>query len=105
MQSKAKENGSAKLEYVDLVITELKLNNHFAVQLVGKSLKDLDDLMIRFRAVQLKSTAIDTPPKVGEIIAAKFSEDNQFYRARVLSLDRQGKSASLVKISWLDIRS
>lgn len=52
-----------------------------------------------FHVSKVNDAALPGPPKVGDIVAAKFSEDQSFYRARVRHVDRENKK---VDISYID---
>ena len=53
-----------------------------------------------FHLSKSNDVPLSGPPKVGDIVAAKFSEDNSFYRARVRHVDREGKKADVLYIDY-----
>jgi staphylococcal nuclease domain-containing protein 1 len=63
----------------------------------------LEQLMSAFRTFHLSPTnnkGLEGPPKVGEYVAAKFTEDNTFYRARVRHVNREAKEADVLYIDY-----
>lgn len=74
----------------------------------------LANLMSAFRTfhVSPSSNPTTTAPKTGDIVAAKFSEDKEWYRARVRRNDRDAKTSEVLffdygnseSVAWRDIR-
>ena len=64
----------------------------------------LTELMSAFRSLHLGSSSnaqpLSGPPKTGEYVAAKFSADGEWYRARVRRNDRDKKMAEVVYIDY-----
>lgn len=59
--------------------------------------------MSAFRSFHLSPTnnkGLEGPPKVGEYVAAKFTEDDTFYRARVRHVNREAKEAEVLYIDY-----
>lgn len=59
--------------------------------------------MSAFRSFHLSPTnnkGLEGPPKVGEYVAAKFTEDDTFYRARVRHVNRESKEAEVLYIDY-----
>lgn len=46
------------------------------------------------------SAALSDPPKVGQLVSAKFSLDGNWYRGKVRSNDRTAKEAEVLYIDW-----
>lgn len=106
-----------KLEYKEVIITHIDPNTlNLKLQLIGTGTTGaLEELMGKFRAFHLSpqnSTALPTPPKAGDVVAAKFSEDGSWYRARIRRNDREAKSSEVVyvdfgneeKVPWTNLR-
>lgn len=75
------------------------------VQTIGTSTTGkLTELMSAFRSLHLGSSsnaqALPGPPKAGEYVAAKFSEDGEWYRARVRRNDREKKTAEVLYVDY-----
>jgi staphylococcal nuclease domain-containing protein 1 len=66
-----------------------------------------------FHVNKANAAPLAGPPKVGELVAAKFSADNEWYRGKVRSNDRDAKKAEVLfvdygnseKVSWSDLRA
>ncbi|KAL2023555.1 hypothetical protein VTK56DRAFT_2163 [Thermocarpiscus australiensis] len=90
-------------DYRDIVITHIDANGKIKVQEIGKGTDALEALMEEFRQFHLNPTnsaALKDPPKAGDFVAAQFSEDGQWYRARIRSNDRAAKVAEVVYIDY-----
>ncbi|EWC44535.1 hypothetical protein DRE_06707 [Drechslerella stenobrocha 248] len=92
-----------KQDYRDVVVTNVDETGRMKIQLVGSGTDQLEKLMADFRifhSSKSNDTPITAPPKVGDILAAKFSEDGSYYRARVRRVDREGKKAEVLYIDY-----
>lgn len=92
-----------KREYRDIVITNIDQNGKIKIQEVGKGTAALEQMMSAFRKFHLDSknnVGLKDAPKAGDIVSAKFSEDGQWYRARIRSNDRANKVAEVVYIDY-----
>ncbi|KAK7738981.1 hypothetical protein SLS53_005877 [Cytospora paraplurivora] len=105
-----------KREYRDIVITNIDQNGKIKIQEVGKGTAALEQLMTAFKKFHLdpkNNVGLKDSPKAGDIVAARFSEDGQWYRARIRSNDRAAKVAEVVyidygnteKIPWSQLRA
>ncbi|KAL9111160.1 MAG: hypothetical protein Q9227_004423 [Pyrenula ochraceoflavens] len=91
-----------RTDYKDVMVSHIDENGKLKVQLVGPGTAALSELMIAFKAFHMNKVndqPLPGPPKVGEIIAAKFTVDNEWYRARVRRVDRDAKK---VEVQYLD---
>ena len=70
----------------------------FTVQVINDSVHQLDKLMKEFRAFHDAGSHTAQNVKVGDLVAAKFSGDHEFYRARVKKIDRVAQKADIVGI-------
>jgi staphylococcal nuclease domain-containing protein 1 len=104
-----------KIDYKEVAITHIDPTTlRIKLQLVGTGTGALEDLMNRFRSfhVSNKSSLPSIPPKVGDLVSAKFSEDNTWYRARVRRNDKDTSSSEIVyvdfgneeKVQWKELR-
>ena len=93
-----------KLDYREAVITHIDpLNLRLKLQLIGTGTGALEDLMAKFRAFHLSAAnkaPLPSPPKAGDYVAARFSEDGAWYRARVRRNDREAKTAEVVYVDY-----
>ena len=100
-----KTNGDAprKKDYRDVVITHIDDTGHLKLQQIGNGTSALTELMSSFRNFHLsKANAIPLPnaPKAGDIVAAQFTEDGGWYRARIRRNDREAKTADVLYIDY-----
>lgn len=119
----APENGtnddSAPVErqkdYRDVVITNIDDEGKLKLQIIGTGTSSLDTMMSQFRTFHLNPTnnaGLPADPKAGDFVSAKFSEDGQWYRARIRANDRPAKVAEVQyidfgnkeKIPWAKLR-
>lgn len=108
--------GSKKpTDYRDVVITSIDDNGKLKLQEIGQGTAALETLMSAFKKFHLDSknnAPLKDAPKTGDYVAAKFSADGQWYRARIRSNDRTAKIAEVVyidygnteKIPWANLR-
>lgn len=90
-------------DYRDIVITNIDSNGRIKIQEIGKGTDALEALMEEFRQFHrnpTNSAALKDPPKAGDYVAAQFSEDGEWYRARIRSNDRAAKVAEVVYIDY-----
>ena len=95
---------SRKKDYRDVVITTIDPTTlHFKIQVIGQGTASLTTLMSSFRSFHLSPTnskPISSPPKVGDLVAAKFTEDGEWYRAKVRRNDREAKTAEVLYVDY-----
>ncbi|KAI0010855.1 hypothetical protein F4779DRAFT_626873 [Xylariaceae sp. FL0662B] len=102
-------------DYREIVVTNIDANGRLKIQEIGKGTSALEVMMNEFKKFHLDSKnnkPLANPPKAGEFVAAKFSADGQWYRARVRSNDRAAKLAEVIyidygnseKIPWSSLR-
>jgi staphylococcal nuclease domain-containing protein 1 len=102
-------------DYRDVVVTNIDETGKLKVQIIGTGTAALETMMTQFKSFHLNpsnNTPLPGPPKAGEYVAAKFTEDDMWYRARVRSNDRTAKEAEVVyvdygnseKIPWTRLR-
>ncbi|BDD59622.1 hypothetical protein MPDQ_001793 [Monascus purpureus] len=112
-------NGQApqrRKDYRDVMLTFVDPTSaRLKVQQIGSGTSALTELMSEFRKFHLnKANATPLPgaPKAGDLVAARFTEDNEWYRARIRRNDREKKQAEVVYIDfgnaetlpWSDLR-
>lgn len=98
----ATETAPRKKDYRDVMVTHVDETGKLKIQQVGTGTGALTELMNAFKSFHLNK-ANDQPlpgiPKVGDLVAGKFTLDNDWYRAKVRRVDREGKK---VDVTYLD---
>ncbi|KAB5562759.1 hypothetical protein GE09DRAFT_961323 [Coniochaeta sp. 2T2.1] len=91
-------------DYRDIVITNIDtFTGRLKIQEIGKGTAALETMMTEFRKWHSDSknnVAVKDSVKAGEYVSARFSEDGQWYRARIRSNDRAAKVAEVVYIDY-----
>jgi len=90
--------------YKDVTVTYVDPSNgRLKVQLLGAGKANLDSLMKDFASFNLSPSnaqPLPQPPKAGDIVSAKFTQDGVWYRARVRRNDRENKTSEVVYIDY-----
>ncbi|KAL1958656.1 hypothetical protein VTO42DRAFT_3999 [Malbranchea cinnamomea] len=92
-----------KKDYRDVMVTNVDENAKLKVQQIGAGTTALTELMNAFRAFHLNKAndvPLSAPPKAGDFVSAKFTEDNEWYRAKIRRNDREAKMADVVYIDY-----
>ena len=93
-------------DYRNIMITHITPDGKLKIQLLGPSTAALEKLMGEFSTCHSSPTttssslALPQPPKAGDYVSAKFSEDGCWYRALIRSNDRTTKTAEVVYIDY-----
>ena len=93
-------------DYRDVIVTHIDpATAHLKLQLIGPSTSAaLTSLMSAFatyhRSPPTSEKALANPPKAGDIVAARFSEDREWYRARIRRNDRDAKKADVLFLDY-----
>lgn len=100
-------NGTAssserRRDYKEIMITNINPEDlRLKVQIIGTGTGALEGLMSKFRQFHLSNqTPLKDAPKAGEIVSAKFSADETWYRAKVRRNDRENKVSEVVYIDY-----
>lgn len=102
-------------DYRDVVVTHIDESGKLKLQVIGTGTSALETMMSAFKSFHLSpsnNVGLTGPPKAGEYVAAKFTADGAWYRARIRSNDRAAKEAEVVyvdygnseKIPWSSLR-
>lgn len=94
---------SRRKDYRDVVVTHVDDTGRLKLQQIGTGTAALTELMNAFRSFHLNPTnsqGLPGPPKAGDFVAAKFTEDDEWYRARIRRNDRDAKKAEVVYIDY-----
>lgn len=91
-------------DYRDIVITNIDPSTgRLKIQEIGKGTAALETMMTEFRkwhADGKNNVSAKDGVKAGEYVSARFSEDGQWYRARIRANDRAAKVAEVVYIDY-----
>lgn len=91
-------------DYRDVMLTHVDPETaRVKLQQIGTGTAALTDLMSNFRNFHLSSAAnqaLPQPPKAGDFVSAKFTEDDTWYRARVRRNDRDNKTSEVVYVDY-----
>jgi staphylococcal nuclease domain-containing protein 1 len=102
----ATSNGDAaasrRKDYRDVIVTHVEESGRIKFQEIGSGTSALTSLMSAFSKFHLNpaNSAGITNPKAGEFVAAKFTADDQWYRARIRRNDREAKKAEVVYVDY-----
>jgi staphylococcal nuclease domain-containing protein 1 len=90
-------------DYRDVVITHVDETGRLKLQQIGTGTAALTELMNSFRSFHLNpsnNTPLADPPKVGDFVAARFTADDEWYRARIRRNDREHKKSEVLYIDY-----
>lgn len=102
-------NGDAPLPKRELIYRDVTVtyvdptNGRLKMQLIGSGKANLETLMKELGSFHLSpgnAQKLSAPPKAGDLVSAKFSEDGVWYRARVRRNDRDAKTSEVVYIDY-----
>ncbi|KAG0307678.1 hypothetical protein BGZ98_010097 [Dissophora globulifera] len=91
-----------KKEYLDVVISDIRSGGHFYVQIINQQIQNLEKMMSELGIHHKKDSAAPAnwKPRVNETVSAKFTEDNQWYRAKVIRNVAESKSVEVVYVDY-----
>jgi len=78
------ESAKHKAEALSVIVTEIEHGTRFYLQVVGPDVQQLETLMKNLATQE--NTDANHHPKQGELVRAKFTADDNYYRAKVLSV-------------------
>ena len=98
------ETAQRRKDYRDVMVTYIEPSTcKLKLQQIGSGTSALTELMSAFRAFHLNKandTPLPGPPKAGDFVAARFTEDNEWYRAKIRRNDREKQQAEVVYIDF-----
>ncbi|KAH8701775.1 putative transcription factor [Talaromyces proteolyticus] len=98
------ERAERRKDYRDVVVTHIDPETaKLKVQQIGTGTSALTELMNSFRSFHLSKTndtPLPGPPKAGDFVAARFTEDNEWYRAKIRRNDREKKTAEVLYVDF-----
>ncbi|EKG14723.1 hypothetical protein MPH_07998 [Macrophomina phaseolina MS6] len=96
------ESVERRKDFRDVIVTHVDEETcRLKIQEVGAGTTALTELMNSFRNFHLKSN--DRPLesfKAGDFVSAKFTEDDEWYRARIRRNDREAKKVEVIYIDY-----
>ncbi|KAL1974683.1 hypothetical protein VTN31DRAFT_4887 [Thermomyces dupontii] len=103
----AQSNGDAATEsrrrdYRDVMVTHVDPETgKLKLQQIGAGTSALTEMMNAFRAFHPNNDRpLPGPPKAGDVVAARFTEDDEWYRARIRRNDREKQQAEVVYVDY-----
>jgi len=85
------EQQKPKTELLDILVTEIEDASKFYIQVLGPEQKQLEELMKNLTLLQQKDLSEPYNPVVGELVIAKFTEDEGWYRGKILKKTPEGE--------------
>ncbi|RUP51372.1 tudor domain-containing protein [Jimgerdemannia flammicorona] len=94
--------GEVKRDYVDVVVTEIIDGGRFYVQIVNENVHKLEKMMAEFSIHHsgAQQSPADFKPKTNEIVSARFTEDKQWYRAKIRKQLPDIKSVEVIYVDY-----
>lgn len=90
----------SKKEYLDVEVSEIAPNGHFYVQ-IGDQTQGLEKLMSELKVHYSSSNPSDNLKlRTNAPIGAKFTEDDQWYRAKVVRNVPESKSVEVLYVDY-----
>ena len=90
--------------YKDVTVTYVDPSNaRLKLQMIGSGKANLDTLMKEFANFHISSAnsqSLPQPPKAGDMVSAKFTQDGVWYRARVRRNDRENQTSEVVYVDY-----
>lgn len=105
-----------QVQYHNVTVTHIDPECRLKMQLIGEGTQVLAAMMNDFRKYHASPAAgqssITPPPKSGTLVSAKFSEDVQWYRAKVRRNNREAQTSEVFyldygnveDVPWKDLR-
>lgn len=97
------ETAERRKDYRDVAVTHVDETGRLKLQQVGPGTAALAELMNAFKSFHINKAneqPLSGPPKAGDVVAAKFTADNEWYRARVRRVDRDAKKAEVMYLDY-----
>ncbi|KAG0258901.1 hypothetical protein BG011_002987 [Mortierella polycephala] len=91
-----------KKEYLDVVVSEIVSGGHFYVQIINQNIQGLEKMMseLGIHHKQSSKAPENWKPRVNEIVSAKFTEDGEWYRAKVIRNVAESKSVEVIYVDY-----
>lgn len=87
---------------MDVEVSEIVSGGHFYVQVINQNLQGLEKMMseLGIHHKNASTAPANWKPRVGEVVSAKFTEDNQWYRAKVTRNVAESKSVEVIYVDY-----
>ncbi|VEU21174.1 DEKNAAC102037 [Brettanomyces naardenensis] len=92
-------------KYYDVDVSEVLKDGRVAVQFLDADRSKLKPFMQKFHSASPSFQALLHAPRRGEVVAAKFSENGKFYRAKVINNDKSTGKFEIQQIDYGTIES
>ena len=103
-ETNGNESESRRKDYRDVMLTHVDpASGRIKLQQIGAGTSALTELMNAFRSFHLNKDndkPLPGPPKAGDFVAARFTEDGEWYRGKVRRNDREKEQAEVVYIDF-----
>ncbi|GME83660.1 unnamed protein product [Ambrosiozyma monospora] len=98
--SKQVQNLKIEKKYYDVQVTEVSQEGLVSFQFINPDQKKLHGFMQKFHSASSTFKPLTRAPKVGEFVAARFSDNGKFYRAKVIAIDRPSNKFKIQQIDY-----
>ncbi|KAI9657420.1 MAG: hypothetical protein M1821_003102 [Bathelium mastoideum] len=93
-----------KVDYRDVYVSHVDIESgHLKLQQLGagfSAMQSLTESFRKFHVNKANAQPLPGPPKAGDIVAAQFSQDKEWYRAKVRRNDRDNKLADVIYLDF-----
>ncbi|CAG8709870.1 438_t:CDS:1, partial [Ambispora leptoticha] len=97
----ALQEKESQKEYLDIIVSEVISGGHFYIQIVNDSIHSLERLMSEFSLHHKNNNNNQTiTPRNGEIVSAQFTQDDQWYRAKIKKYLPEKKTVEVIYIDY-----
>lgn len=99
------EGKEIKREYVDVEVSEVVSGGRFYVQIVNDQLRSWENMIADFGTFAEKAVSPSGwKPKTGEIVSAKYTRDDTWYRAKVRRQVSEQKAVEVIYFDYGNVR-
>ncbi|QPG74106.1 hypothetical protein FOA43_001428 [Brettanomyces nanus] len=91
--------------YYDVDVSEVLPDGHIAIQILDADRSKLKPFMQRFHAASSRFQPYVSAPRRNEIVAAKFSQNGKYYRAKILGHDKTPGKFEIQQVDYGTIES
>ncbi|KAI9852719.1 MAG: hypothetical protein M1838_005914 [Thelocarpon superellum] len=92
-----------KKDYRDVVVSHIDETCRLKLQQVGTGSAALTEMMNAFKTFHVSKDndkPLPGPPKAGDMVAARFSADGEWYRGKIRHNDREKKEAEILYVDY-----
>ncbi|KAI5310907.1 hypothetical protein KEM55_002374 [Ascosphaera atra] len=90
------------IDYRDVMVTNIEPDCKLKIQQIGSGTAALTEMMASFRSFHLNNAndKLPGPPKTGDFVSARFTEDNEWYRAKIRRNDREKQTSDVLYVDF-----